>query len=746
VVLVKQLLAAGGSPASVPVDRYGDVQIGSHIKYIGIAGAVAAAAGSNNTSMCSLLLDHLEAVLKQSTSHYGPGDLRANCASRALRAAARNGHCDMCSFLCDYMTQAVEHGNNAAHDRHQWDREVMFTLKEAASNGDSRACALLLKRVPQIHYLLLQDTITTVTEAGHLAVIQLLAAACTDPRNRNINVSRNPLFTAAKAGHLHIVRFFLEQGASLDNKRGTPWFGSVDYPSCAVAAAAGGNIEVLQLVLDASGPLDWHWHEAVAAAAAEGHWDAVHLLLKVGLQKKPGRHKGAKKGQQSRSQQASDTSLALAAAGGHTEVLRLLLEHGQLVGKACQTYALIMAAEGGQLDTMRLLLQHEADANDGAPSFKPTGPLARALAAEQTEAAQLLLSSGAHTGFPALMWAVRKDMGASICKLLLHHGAHDSDSHEATYTAALLGQHEVVQLLLQSGQQQGSSDVKADGWQAALCGAAAAHNLQLVKSLLSAQHVGPEDTQTSDTICADQACDADVSSNSGPASRGSSRTTGRTAHRVPASASTSALNRALDAAILGSDYKWQASAEESRDAAGVAGINVGSPESASTPCLEVVKLLLQQGAEVDYGEGMPLWLATFRGSGALVQVLLDGGAVHTRDAVLHAAQHGYAGILERLLSGAGDLGSDTVSIAALQAAEKRYTAVMQLLLEHKPSAFSGALQLAVQHCRIEAATALLKQHGVPTDEELEQQLQAMAHEHAKTKKGEALLEALGMRT
>jgi hypothetical protein len=59
---------------------------------------------------------------------------------------------------------------------------------------------------------------------------------------------QQPPLCCCKGGHMHVARFFLDQGASLYNKASTPWQGETKYPSFAEVAAAGGNVDLLELL------------------------------------------------------------------------------------------------------------------------------------------------------------------------------------------------------------------------------------------------------------------------------------------------------------------------------------------------------------------------------------------------------------------------------------------------------------------------------------------------------------------
>jgi hypothetical protein len=90
----------------------------------------------------------------------------------------------------------------------------------------------------------------------------------------------NPMFIAAEQGHTDVVHFFLDQGADVHNDEDSPWSGETEYTSCLVAAAAGGNPQLLRLLLEDYGmALEPDWAEAMEAGVTRGHAEAVQGLL-----------------------------------------------------------------------------------------------------------------------------------------------------------------------------------------------------------------------------------------------------------------------------------------------------------------------------------------------------------------------------------------------------------------------------------------------------------------------------------
>jgi ankyrin repeat protein len=171
------------------------------------------------------------------------------------------------------------------------------------------------------------------------------------------------------------------------------------------AAAAGGDVEAMRLLLDRGAEADSEsGAAALKASAAGGHVEAMRLLL----------DRGAKADSES-----GAAALKASAAGGHVEAVRLLLDRGANADGESGAAALSAAAACGHVEAMRLLLERgaKADGESGAAA------LSAAATANHAEAVRLLLDRGAkadgESGAPALRAATSDDVKA----LLREHGA-----------------------------------------------------------------------------------------------------------------------------------------------------------------------------------------------------------------------------------------------------------------------------------------------------------------------------------
>ena len=174
------------------------------------------------------------------------------------------------------------------------------------------------------------------------------------------------------------------------------------------------------------------------------------------------------------------TALMLAAEGGYVEMVRLLVEHGVDVNAQYYGYtALMLAAEGGHVEVARFLVEHGADVN--APNEYGDTALMWAARQGHVEVARFLVEHGAdvnaqnNDGLTALMWAVlyfyvEMTMETTMermemVRLLVEHGAdvnaQNNDGLTALSFAKTFGNQEIIDLLEAVGEPE--EDLEAVG-------------------------------------------------------------------------------------------------------------------------------------------------------------------------------------------------------------------------------------------------------------------------------------------
>ena len=225
-----------------------------------------------------------------------------------------------------------------------------------------------------------------------------------------------------------------------------------------IQAASGGDVQALATLLkggaDANAQ-DRPRYCAMEGAVYHGHTECVRLLIEHGADIH--RHVFGHK----------NTALGWAAIWGHTEIVRLLLEAGADAGaqNSFGETPLHCAAEKGHVDIIRLLLDRDADIH--AVDEQGNTPLHAAAARGREDALRVLLDHGAHinavnrSGVSALQQAARHGHSDAV-RLLLEAGADvlalSNDGDTALHWAVQRADADMVQLLLDAG-----ADIHARG-------------------------------------------------------------------------------------------------------------------------------------------------------------------------------------------------------------------------------------------------------------------------------------------
>ncbi|KAJ7692540.1 ankyrin repeat-containing domain protein [Mycena rosella] len=302
---------------------------------------------------------------------------------------------------------------------------------------------------------------------GHIELVQFLLnkGATIDPAGGSYG---SALQSAARAGHTEVVRLLLDKGATVDGASGT-------YGNALQAAAHEGHTEVVQLLLDKGANVDaagGGYGSALLAAALNGHTEVVQSLLNKGTSVV----------------WEGGGALQVASQQGHIEIIRLLLEKGTGMDAETSDYgsALRAAAEKGRIEIVRLLL------DKGSTNVDWAGGGALQVAAQQghIEIVRLLLDKGADIdaetdSYGSALHAAAEQGRTEIVRLLLDRGANVDWKGEyytgPLYAAALKGDVEIFQMLF---DKAANVDKAGERYRSALQAAAEQGHTEIVRIIL----------------------------------------------------------------------------------------------------------------------------------------------------------------------------------------------------------------------------------------------------------------------
>ena len=302
---------------------------------------------------------------------------------------------------------------------------------------------------------------------GHLEVVRYLVNHGASVRAKNgrcagelagiykpdaVNCNyQDALMWAAYDGHLEVVEYLLRQGASIEDEQ---W---IDYragPNSGIMLAAyQGHTDIVEFLIDkgdyylAGGTASMGW------AADRGHLNVVRFLLDKGVPINPRGSLGQRGN--------GITPLMLSSRSGHVDIVRFLLNNGADIHvRESRTYmtkdestwrefgasALTVAIDYGQDEVMQILLDHwvYTYGADGRDDHGRT-TLMYAASWGNVESMKFLIANGAsvgtitYVGSTALMFAVGGGHIDAV-RLLLDLGEDPSIENTHGYTALSLAE------------------------------------------------------------------------------------------------------------------------------------------------------------------------------------------------------------------------------------------------------------------------------------------------------------------
>lgn len=341
-------------------------------------------------------------------------------------------------------------------------------LRVAAEAGHVDIVRLLLEKGANAND---SEAVGNAARSGHLDIMKILVAAGADANPSSFYPYTDPFADAAWRGHIHVVRYMLEMGISLEDdylgqSRG-------DFTFRRTAGGAAHNTEAICFMLLDHGvkvelePFLYRYptYDFFASAAVTGKTELLQWILDGGADPDTtGYWAWEVSNPENLTDIKSGSMLTLACSAGRIDAVRLLLQRGaQAAGPRGRTDALHAAARNGHVDVVELLLDHGA--NIESDGYTGATPIHHAAGAGSCKCIDSLLRHGAllesrdGSGQTPLIFAARQGKLEAV-EQLLNEGAsvsaRDREGWTAAHRAAWNGHERVVTLLFERNANPGA--------------------------------------------------------------------------------------------------------------------------------------------------------------------------------------------------------------------------------------------------------------------------------------------------
>ncbi|MBO9495741.1 ankyrin repeat domain-containing protein [Thalassotalea sp. G20_0] len=263
-------------------------------------------------------------------------------------------------------------------------------------------------------------------------------------------IKRNEqLIETARAGNIDDIKALLEQGADINLRCG------YDHPIA--TAAREGHLDMVRYLHKKGAITDQCFPSPIIEAAQNGHVDVVRYLHRAGVS--------------ADSSQNGTSLIGHAIIGGHIDVVKYLIKHGVDVNSSDQYTDTPMceAAEWGRFDIVSLLVDKGADI-DGCRKGAHT-PIYIAACNGHRDIVKFLVAQGANvnafrSGSKTPIYAAAMTGDRELVKYFLEQGvdvnANSTGSETPVWGAANAGHYDMVQYLRSAGATFEKNSTKSE--------------------------------------------------------------------------------------------------------------------------------------------------------------------------------------------------------------------------------------------------------------------------------------------
>uniref|UniRef100_A0A8C3KJ00 K Homology domain-containing protein n=1 Tax=Calidris pygmaea TaxID=425635 RepID=A0A8C3KJ00_9CHAR len=385
-------------------------------------------------------------------------DIELGC-STPLMEAAQEGHLELVKYLL--AAGANVHATTATGDT---------ALTYACENGHTDVADVLLQAGADLEHESEggRTPLMKAARAGHLCTVQFLISKGANVNRATANNDHTVVSLACAGGHLAVVELLLAHGAD-------PTHRLKDGSTMLIEAAKGGHTNVVSYLLDYPNNIlsvpaaDLSQLTPPSQDQSQVPRVPVHTLAMVVPPQEPDRTPQENSPPLLGVTESNhDTALTLACAGGHEELVSVLIARGANIEHRDKKgfTPLILAATAGHVGVVEILLDKGGDIEAQSERTKDT-PLSLACSGGRQEVVDLLLARGANKEHRNVSDYTPLSLAASggyvnIIKILLNAGAEINSRTGSKLgisplmLAAMNGHVPAVKLLLDMG-----SDINA---------------------------------------------------------------------------------------------------------------------------------------------------------------------------------------------------------------------------------------------------------------------------------------------